>query len=86
MTNNIEIHILISIYVVYFSFYLVCKLLAQELTENFNEHNSPSVIETSYSLDSKQSKKTKYSDSYVLYLDFLSFYFSFKFYYFLINL
>ncbi len=46
--------------------YLVCKLLAQELTENFQEHNSPSVIETSYSLDAKQPKKTKYSDSYVL--------------------
>ena len=43
---------------------LVCKLLAQELTENFQEHNSPSVIETSYSLDDKQPKKTKYSDSY----------------------
>ncbi|CAF2361940.1 unnamed protein product [Rotaria sp. Silwood2] len=41
----------------------VCKLLAQELTENFQEHNSPSVIETSYSLDAKQPKKTKYSDS-----------------------
>ena len=50
-----------------FSVYLVCKLLAQELTENFKEHNSPSVIETSYSLDAKQPKKTKYSDSYVLY-------------------
>ncbi|CAF3352153.1 unnamed protein product [Rotaria sp. Silwood1] len=41
----------------------VCKLLAQELTENFQEHNSPSVIETSYSLDAKQPKRTKYSDS-----------------------
>ncbi|CAF1333828.1 unnamed protein product [Adineta ricciae] len=41
----------------------VCKLLAQELTESFQEHNSPSVIETSYSLDAKQPKKIKYSDS-----------------------
>ena len=47
------------------TFYLVCKLLAEELTENFQAHNSPSVIETSYSLDAKQPKKTKYSDSYV---------------------
>lgn len=43
----------------------VCKLLAQELTENLQAHNSPMVIETSYSLDSKQAKKTKYTDSYV---------------------
>ncbi|CAF1253380.1 unnamed protein product [Adineta steineri] len=41
----------------------VCKLLTQELTENFQQHNSPSVIETSYSFDDKQPKKTKYSDS-----------------------
>jgi hypothetical protein len=47
------------------NFYLVCKLLAQELTENFRERNNPTVIETSYSLDDKKSKKTKYSDSYV---------------------
>ncbi len=46
-------------------FYLVCKLLAQELTENFQEKNNPTVIETSYSLDAKQPKKTKYSDSYI---------------------
>ncbi|CAF4038297.1 unnamed protein product, partial [Rotaria magnacalcarata] len=39
------------------------KLLAQELTENFQAHNSPSVIETSYSLDNKQPKRTKYSES-----------------------
>ncbi len=51
-------------------FYLVCKLLAEELTENFQQHNNPSVIETSYSLDAKQSKKTKYSDSYVLEMNF----------------
>lgn len=46
-------------------FDLVCKLLTQELTENFQATNNPSVIETSYSLDAKQPKKTKYSDSYV---------------------
>jgi hypothetical protein len=46
-------------------FYLVCKLLAQELTENFQELNNPGVIETSYSFDAKQPKKTKYRDSYV---------------------
>lgn len=44
----------------------VCKLLAQELTENLQEHNSPMVIETGYSLDEKQARKTKYADSYVL--------------------
>ena len=43
----------------------VCKLLAQELTENLQKHNSPMVIETSYSLDEKQARKTKYADSYV---------------------
>ena len=42
---------------------LVCKLLAQELSENFQEHNSASVIDTSYSLDAKPTKRTKYSDS-----------------------
>lgn len=43
----------------------VCKLLAEELTENLQAHNSPMVIETGYSLDAKQAKKTKYADSYV---------------------
>ena len=45
------------------NFNLVCKLLTQELTENFQEHNSPTIIETSYSLDAPKVKKTKYSDS-----------------------
>jgi len=52
-----------SIY--YIIFYLVCKLLAQELTENFQEYNKPGVIGTGYSFDAKQPKKIKYSDSYV---------------------
>lgn len=41
----------------------VCKLLAQELTENFQERNSPAVIETGYSFDNTKAKKMKYSDS-----------------------
>ncbi len=57
------IYLIMSVY--YIIFYLVCKLLAQELTENFQEYNKPGVIGTGYSFDAKQPKKIKYSDSYV---------------------
>lgn len=44
--------------------------MAQELTENFQERNSPAVIETGYSFDNTKAKKMKYSDSYVQFIAF----------------
>lgn len=50
----------------------VCKLLAKELTDNLQQHNSPAAIDIGYSLDDGPKKKTKYADSYVRHINLKS--------------